>query len=75
MFTYQIWFKSGNNIEGDMDEENSKELTCLFLHRKVNPDPWELKDSDGPLIIDITQVEAISFTPLNKELKSVGFGN
>ena len=76
MFTYHIWFKSGNDIEGDMNERNAKELKCLFLHhRKVNPEPQQFEDSDGELFIDILQIEALSLTPIKEEVKPVGFGN
>ena len=73
MFTYRLWFKSGNDIEGVMDAINAKELKTLFLHRRVNPGPWELRDTDGEVIIDISEVEALSIIPKEQEPPPAGF--
>lgn len=77
MFSYHIWFKSGNNIEGDMDGYNSQKLKEWFRRRVEIADniPVVLIDTDGELILDYSRVEAISITPIKEGVKSVGFGN
>ncbi|CZR99748.1 MULTISPECIES: hypothetical protein [Clostridioides] len=73
MKEYIIWFKSGNSISGIVDEDVADKLMQDFI--EVDSDCRYLKgylDEDGTIVIDLSQIEAISINNCN-ENNNIGF--
>lgn len=72
MKDYLIWFSSGRCIEGAMDNQEAERLRQAFKDKYERPGITEFTDSDGILLVEMGEVDAVSINDQYRK-DEVGF--
>lgn len=68
---YNIYLKQGCCIEGEMEDDETKELSNLFETKCK--DRKKFKDVEGTLYIDFQEVTAITFNDIEENRNKIGY--
>lgn len=73
MKEYMIWLKSGQCIEGEIEEDKAEKLLNTFKTFPESNSPYIFTDSNGTVYLRLSEINGIAINDMPQINKSVGF--